>query len=133
MLGNPVEVTLQFVERISRHDVDGIAELMAADHVFVDSGGDRHEGRDHMRQGWEQYFRMFPDYRIEVEHTVADGSLVAVFGTATGTYSADGKLPAANRWSCPAAWLAVVEGGNVAEWRVYCDLEALRRIMSGSI
>lgn len=132
MSKSPLEVTQQFIERIDRQDVNAIVELMAADHVFVDSGGDRYEGREHMRQGWVQYYRMIPDYRIDVEQTLVSGNRVAVFGVAAGTCAVDGKLLPENRWSCPAAWLAVVEDGKMTECRNYCDLEPLRRIINGT-
>jgi len=37
------------------------------------------------------------------------------------------ELKAENRWETPAAWRAVVEGGLVAEWRVYTDNERCGR------
>jgi hypothetical protein len=40
---------------------------------------------------------------------------------AGGTYSGDGTGKAENCWQVPAAWLAVVEGDKIAEWRVYAD------------
>jgi limonene-1,2-epoxide hydrolase len=71
-------------------------------------------------------------------------SIVVMLGKARGTYchpsdedlspgtpgkSFDGKLKAENRWETPAAWRAVVEGGLVAEWRVYTDNEPMRELM----
>jgi hypothetical protein len=47
-----------------------------------------------------------------------------------GTYTPDGVLREEARWSTPAAWLAVVERGLVAEWRVYADNEPIRRRMT---
>jgi len=52
-----------------------------------------------------------------------------MLGKARGTYSSDGELKAENRWETPAAWRAVVEGGLVAEWRVYADNEPMRKLM----
>jgi limonene-1,2-epoxide hydrolase len=56
-------------------------------------------------------------------------SVVVMLGKARGTYSTDGTLKAENRWETPAAWRAVVEGGLVAEWRVYADNEPMRELM----
>jgi hypothetical protein len=39
------------------------------------------------------------------------------------------ELKMENRWETPAAWRAVVEGGLVAEWRVYADNEPMRELM----
>jgi len=43
-----VDLTFRFVEAINRRD---LAELMAEDHVFVDPSGERHAGREMMREG----------------------------------------------------------------------------------
>jgi hypothetical protein len=72
---------------------------------------------------------MVPDYSIVVEETFWDGPVVVMLGKARGTYSTDGELKAENRWETPAAWRAVVEGGLVAEWRVYADNEPMRKLM----
>ena len=76
---------------------------------------------------------MVPDYRIEVSEVLVKGSLVALFGwasgTYSGTYSTDGRLRRKNRWKTPAAWTARVKRGRVLEWRVYADNEPIRRVM----
>ena len=71
-------------------------------------------------------------------------SVVVMLGKAKGTYCPDceslprspnardlghPKLEIENRWETPAAWRAVVEGGLVAEWRVYADNEPIREKM----
>ena len=64
-----------------------LAELMTEDHRFMDATGGVFTGRRTMRQGWESFFGMFPDYRIEVDALVAEGETVALFGWASGTFS----------------------------------------------
>lgn len=122
-------VVLAFVDAINRHDIEGLSRLMTEDHLFVDSGGGRYCGRERMRAGWLGYFTMVPDYTIEVEETVCDGPLVILVGTAHGTYSPDGNLNPADRWSTPMAWRATVAGGSVAFWQVFADNEPIRQIM----
>ena len=126
------EVVLKFIERINRQDVEGLADLMSEDHVFLDSRGGRGEGRENMRRGWAEYFRMMSDYRIEVERTITEGDQVAVVGTASGIYVIDGKVSRGNYWKCLAAWLAVVKNGLLTEWRVFADLEQFDRIINRS-
>ena len=124
------EAVTRFVEAINGHDVDAIAGLMTEDHVFTDSGGQQERGREAMRSGWREYFALVPDYWITVEHTAADGPMVGLFGRAGGTWAVKGKLRVENRWSVPAAWLALVRDGLVAEWRVYADLKPLYDILA---
>jgi ketosteroid isomerase-like protein len=114
-------VVLRFVERINAHDADGLAELMSADHAFVDALGRRHKGRDAMREGWRGFFEHFPGYRIEAARALASGQVVALFGTASGGYRVEGRVLQGRRWEVPAAWSALVSSGLVAEWQVYCD------------
>jgi len=119
-----------FVRAINRRDPEELAALMTGDHVFIDGLGTKVTGRDRMKAGWAGYFRMVPDYRITVEETFSEGAVVAMLGTAHGTYTADGTLSRENYWSTPAAWRAVVRDSLVAEWRVYADNEPIRQIMA---
>src|SRR5208282_4821724 len=125
----PVDVVLAFMERINAADVDGLCALMTEDHLFVDGLGNRMQGREMMRQGWAGYFRMFPDYRVSHAEIFSQGDVVASFGTAEATYAVEGKLRKENHWSVPAAWRAVVRAGLIAEWQVYADNQAARKIM----
>lgn len=123
----PGEVAFRFIDRINAGDVNGLVNLMTDDHRFVDSGGDVLHGRAAMREAWGRYFAMVPDYRIEVEEVFTSGAVVALTGTASGTYSRDGSLRPEDAWSTPAAFRAHVAAGLISEWRVYADNEPLRR------
>ncbi|MGA7853669.1 MAG: nuclear transport factor 2 family protein [Candidatus Acidiferrales bacterium] len=129
---NSADVALAFVAKINSHDVNGLVELMAADHAFVDALGSTFRGAEQMRQGWKVYFSMFPDYAIEVTDQFNRGDLVAMFGKARGTFAVNGSLLRENFWEIPAAWRAVVQQGRVAEWQVYCDNEPARKIMAAN-
>ena len=83
-----------------------------------------------LREGWRQYYRMVPDYRIDVEHVIEHGPQVMLVGSAHGTYTTDGKLKAENEWSTPAAWRALIHNGRIDEWQVYADNEPIRRCMA---
>lgn len=110
-----------FITAINRHDPAGLAALMTADHAFVDSRGAVHAGREAMTAEWREYFRLFPDYRIQADAILGDGAVLAVFGTATGTYHGiRGPVPE-NRVAMPAAWKAVIDDGRIKLWQVYAD------------
>jgi ketosteroid isomerase-like protein len=119
-----------FADAINHQNLDKVSELMAEEHVFIDSLGMRIEGRAAMRQSWAAYFRMVPDYTITIQDTLVKGPTVVMLGTAQGTYSANGVLTPKNRWSTPAAWRALICGSLVAEWQVYADNEPIRQIMT---
>jgi ketosteroid isomerase-like protein len=124
-----LEVTREFAGRINAHDTQGIISLMSPDHVLIDSLGNRF-ARPAIEAGWAAYFAMVPDYWIKIDRTIAEGGVVALFGSAGGTYvRKEGILKPANRWEIPAAWLVTVRGERVSEWRVYCDNEPIREKM----
>lgn len=128
----PVEIVLQFLERINQRDVDKLAGLMTEDHVFIDSLGHSVRGREKMRTGWQGYYAFCPDYWVSHEQILQNANTVAVFGSAGGTIAANGKLPPENKWRIEAAWLAVVENQLVKEWRVYADNKPVYDIMARS-
>lgn len=116
-----IKIVKAFIEAINKQDIAGLSHLMTTDHTFIDSGGKRETGRDVMITGWSEYFRMFPDYKIHIGKIMGDEDLVAVFGTASGTYNGKRGLIPENRIEMPAAWKAVVTGGKIELWQVYAD------------
>ncbi|HNW58944.1 MAG TPA: nuclear transport factor 2 family protein [bacterium] len=121
MKSTATATVIAFIDAINRGDVTRLSNLMTEDHIFVDSGGSRSPNSADLIRGWSEYFRMFPDYRIEIENIIQEENLVAVFGTATGTYDGNRGLVPENQIKMPAAWRAVVENGRVKLWQVYAD------------
>ena len=129
MSSSSIDAVKAFIAAINRRAPSEICGLMTEDHSFVDSLGRTCSGRERMTAGWEEYFSMFPDYRIEVESVLAEEGLVAVFGSASGTYNGRRGLVPENRIQMPAAWRAVVERGRIKLWQVYADwTEGIRTI-----
>jgi ketosteroid isomerase-like protein len=112
-----------FAAAINHHDVEALTALMSADHVFIDSWGQRVQGATTMTAGWRSYFAMCPDYWIRADHVATNDGVVLAAGEAGGTI--DG-IP----WRTPAAWKAVVGGGKVTEWRVFADNKPVFEILA---
>lgn len=129
---NPIQVVLKFEEAINAHNPEAVCALMTSDGVFVDSLDNRIQGTAKLRAAWEGYFKMVPDYSISHAEIFADGNTVAIFGSAQGTFSKDGKLSKQNSWKTPGAWRAVIKEGKIAVWQVYADNEPIRAIMRKS-
>jgi ketosteroid isomerase-like protein len=110
----------EFVSAINQHNVEALSRLMTKDHTFIDSGGGSYSGIE-MRQGWAEYFKMFPDYKIGICEVFVSGETVILIGEASGTYTSDGSLKPENHWEAPAVWKAVVAGGKVKMWQVFAD------------
>ncbi len=123
-------VAQEFVRAINRQDVEALTELMTPSHRFIDSLDNAVEGREKMRAGWTAYFRLVPDYTIVIEESFCEGPVVAMLGSAQGTYAPQVELKPDKRWMTPAAFRAVIENGKIAEWRVYADNEPMRQLMT---
>jgi ketosteroid isomerase-like protein len=114
-------VIAAFVEAINAHDADALERLMTDDHLFVDSLGSRVVGAGAMIAGWRHYFAMFPDYRIDLDNILTEGSDAMLHGSAHGTLYRDGAPVLGGAWTVAAAWRVVVSGGKISLWQVYAD------------
>jgi ketosteroid isomerase-like protein len=126
---NIEDIAYKFIEAINSHDVEALCELMTEDHTFIDSGGDVYKGVESMRQSWEGYFKMFPDYRIEAPQFVVSGDNVILLGKASGTCSVDGTMKAENHWEIPGAWKAIVADDKIKHWQIFADNTPIMEIM----
>jgi ketosteroid isomerase-like protein len=124
-----VEAAQAFVEAVNMRSVDRLAELIAEDHVFIDSDGAECQGKSRMISGWADYFAMVPDYKITVRETLAEGGTVLMAGEAEGTFAHDGALKPENHWKVPAAWRVIVKNGKVAVWQLYANPESMVSIL----
>jgi SnoaL-like domain len=129
MTSQSLKVALTFVEAINLRSLEKLTDLMPENHVFVDSDGAECRGKTSMTAGWRAYFEMVPDYRITVDETFLSGRTVMLAGQAEGTFVQDGLLKAENHWQVPAAWRAVIDGGQVAVWQVYVNPEVMTGII----
>jgi ketosteroid isomerase-like protein len=119
---NPAETLERWLVAINRHDVNALKELMAADHVFIDSLGNRVNGARSMEAGWRGYFAMCPDYWIRGDIAMTEGETMLVAGEAGGTINGES-------WRIPAAWKAVIRDGTVVEWQVFADNKPVYEIL----
>jgi ketosteroid isomerase-like protein len=113
----------KFVAAINVHDIEALTSLMTADHLFVDSMGNRVQGADSMRTGWRGYFAMCPDYAITVNEILAKSDTVLATGEARGTIDD-------TAWQTPAAWQATIRDGRIAEFRVFADNKPVYEILA---
>lgn len=115
------ETVFAYIDAINEHDVEKLAELMAEDHVFIDTYDGEVQGCDDMKEGWKGYFAWFPDYLIEPVDIFTNGNVVAIFGYASASYKGLKSSQDDSYWKLPAAWKAIVSNGQIASWKVICD------------
>jgi ketosteroid isomerase-like protein len=118
-----METFQNFLAAINSHNVESLIRLMTTDHLFVDSLGNRVQGAASMKTGWSAYFAMCPDYAIAVTKTLTESDVVMATGVAGGTIDNIA-------WQTPAAWLATISKGQIAEWRVFADNKPVYDILA---
>lgn len=121
MSSDNIKTVEAFIEAINQRDPYKISALTTDDYTFIDSSGYVDTHRENIIYGWKGFFEMFPDYRIKVDEIITDGNIVALFGSAFGTYNGKRGLIPENRIGMPAAWKAIVENGKIKLWEVYTD------------
>jgi ketosteroid isomerase-like protein len=119
----PIAVTLGFVDRINRGDLDALVDLMTEDHTLVVMNEAPLAGRAANRDAWEGYFRSYPEYVIHPRHLATRGTTVAVLGTTTGSHLG---LPDDEERRLDVVWIAEVIGAHVSRWQVASDDPDLR-------
>ena len=110
-----------YIEAINSANIDNVCDLLTNDHIFIDSQDNRFIGAENMRAAWTQYFEMFPDYKIEINETIENDSIISLFGYASGTYKNLKNKENSNFWRIPAAWKAIVKDDKIKFWQVYAD------------
>ncbi len=123
------EIALKFIEAINSGKASELEDLMTEDHIFVDAGDGRLQGKANMKQAWITYFKMFPDYKIEINDITEGGSVIGIFGYASGTYKGLKDKTNSNYYRTPASWKAIIQNRKVKHWQVYCESKKIEDIV----
>ena len=121
---DPRKVALEFVEVINAGNSRALVELQTEDFTLIDMAGDVYQGKD----GWQDYFSAYPDYKIQVKHILTSGDGVAIIGKTTGS-----QLPPEIEEKETVLWTAEIRDGLVAEWRLYSNVDEIKSKMKNNI
>jgi len=114
----PKSVALMFVDVINAGDSEALIKLQTEDFTLIDMAGDVFRGRD----GWQDYFSAYPKYKIHVQHVLTSGDGVAIIGKTTGSH-----LPPEVEEKELVLWTAEIRNGLVSEWRIYSDINEIKK------
>lgn len=64
-----------------------------------------------MREGWQNYYQLFPDYSIQITDVIENNFIIGLFGYASGSYK-NNKFEA-NFWKTTAAWKVIVKNKKI--------------------
>ena len=99
-----LKTAFSFVEAINSANIEMLAGLMTEDHTFIDADGSENSGYQKMRDGWQEYFSMVPDFEIKINDHFERDNFIVLIGTAEGTFIENGEIKDENHWKVPAAW-----------------------------
>ncbi|MFC2124627.1 nuclear transport factor 2 family protein [Bacteroidota bacterium] len=115
---DPISITQAFNDCINNQDIEGLSDLMAESHTFIDRAGESHGPKSQMVEGWKHFFQMFPDYRNTFEKAQTAGNQVFIQGFAY--WSEEEPYD-------PVIWTAILQDNLVSEWRIYEDTPENRK------
>ena len=115
---NPISIVQAFNSCINNQDIDGLSDLMAENHTFIERDGKSHGSKQHMVEAWKEFFKMFPRYKNTFTKIGTIDNLVSVLGFAYWS----------EKETCdPVIWTALVENNLISEWRIYEDSSENRK------
>ena len=116
-------------EAVNKGDWSVLPELFAPEYVF--HAPQEARGPEGITQSFMALKAAFPDYQEKIERMFAEGDMVAVFYTLTGTFQGEfaGVKPTGKKFSLPIAVLARFENGKQVEaWSYFDQLAWLRQL-----
>ena len=122
-------IVIRFVKAINDHNVNEIVNQMSEDHIFIDGQDNKSVGKKGMKEAWEGYYELFPDYQIEISDITENESVIGLFGYVKATYKKLTNELNSNFWRISASWKAIVENKKIKHWQVYCDYSELFKII----
>jgi hypothetical protein len=82
-----------------------------------------------MKQAWIDFYKLFPDYNIEINEVVTKNDIVIVTGFSSGTYKNLKDEDKDNSWIVPAAWKAALKDGKIKLWQIFADMSKAYEIV----
>jgi ketosteroid isomerase-like protein len=124
------EVIEALVAAVNSGRPEKIVGAMDPDAVFIDSLGNRIEGKAALLDGWRFYLRLFPDYRVEIEAMFVEERAAMLHGWAGATLHRDGRAVENGGWRIPAAWRAETDSRRVTLWQVFADNSPVQALLA---
>ena len=115
-LERPVNLAIEYVERLNRRDFTGLAEVMSPDHRLLPGGKDVVLGRAAACKSLSGYVSSWPEFQIHVSDVYLIGNTVALVARTTGSCA---QLTREEEIRDRRLYGAKVVNGLVEEFRYY--------------
>jgi predicted SnoaL-like aldol condensation-catalyzing enzyme len=118
---DPKLTALMFNECINSQDIENLSILMSEDHSFIDRDGNVHSPKDFMIKAWENFFKLFPDYKNTFLKLESRDDIVLITGSAY--WSEENPDDS-------SIWVVKIEDDLVKEWRIYYNTDENRKLFN---
>lgn len=116
---DPKLTALIYNEHINTRNLEGVINLMAENHKFIDTKN-RVETKEEMKISWKEFFHEYPDYKNVFHTVISRDKFVILLGHSECSEPVlDG----------PAIWTAIIENDFIVEWRIYDDTDENRKVL----
>jgi steroid delta-isomerase-like uncharacterized protein len=125
-----VELIRRFhAELLAARDPAVVDEFFAEDFVSHNNPPGFPPGREGVKQFFGTFRDAFPDVAVAIDELVADGDMVAVATTFTGTHEGElmGMAPTGRTVSVTGIDIVRIAGGRIVEHRGLTDIVGLMR------
>ena len=118
---DPKLTALMFNECINSQDIEKLSILMSEDHSFIDRDGNVHGPKEFMIKAWENFFKLFPDYKNTFLKLESRDDIVIISGSAY--WSEENQDDS-------SIWIVKIEDDLVKEWRIYYNTDENRKLFN---
>lgn len=79
-MNDPAALAVRFNECINARDVEGLAQLMSANHRFIDTVGTAILGKAACVEAWRGFFDAYPEYQNVFDAVFTSANKVTIVG-----------------------------------------------------
>ena len=111
------------------HDFSRLDEIMRDD--YIQHNEDVAGGKEGFKQFFEQTFKSIPDFSYTMKKIVADGDIVMMYSTTTGTHTGEwvGNPGTGNKLNFEVVDIFRIQDGKIAEhWDVADTLKLFQQV-----
>ena len=122
---SPVDLGIEFVERLNRRDFDGLVGIMAPDFRLRPGGDEIIDGPLEAKEALVDYTEAWPEFQIHISDVHLVDDAVVMIGRTTGSCE---QMPKGDEIRERRLYVAKVEDGRVSEFRhIAQDTDAARK------
>jgi len=116
---NALKTVAEFIDCINQGNAQGVIDLIASDHTFIDIKGHVEKDYERIVRGWNEYFEVYKNYKIYIRQIFELDDSIALLGHTTGSHlnlSDEVEFHAES-----VIWLARVAEDKITHWQIFSD------------